>query len=226
MIDRRAVLAAGAGLVLGGCGTVSTVSNSAGSTTSSTTSSSAAPIALDEGVPRDPIVIPLTLYRLLDGGELGTVRTADGISLIGERVNEIWAQANIAFDPLLVRDIEVSSDLLAPIVATGNIDPFIDGLRTSVNAPDPGVFNGFYLSAAFGVNGFAPTGTRTFFVVDEPTVHDERVSSHEIGHLLGLHHDADDPDQLMFSGTNGTTLDGVEQAVSRYIAQGVLSGQR
>ena len=92
--------------------------------------------------------------------------------------------------------------------------------------PPPGIVNGFYVREAAGVNGFAPTGRRIFFVVDEPSVHDERVSSHEVGHIFGLHHDLNNPGRLMFSGTNGTTLRPEEQAVARYIAQGLLDGAR
>ena len=33
---------------------------------------------------------------------------------------------------------------------------------------------------------------------DEPTLLDERVSSHEIGHILGLVHARSDPSRLMF----------------------------
>ncbi len=225
MIARRTVLAAGAGLTLGACGTASRADRDSLLAASATSTTTVDALAADT-TSQEPIVIALTLHRLLDDGELGTMRTSGELDDIGQRINEIWAQANIVFEPLLVRDLVVPTAVLAPIVSNGNIDPLIDAFRSSIEISDPGVFNGFFLSSAFGVNGFAPSGVRAFFVVDEPTVHDERVTSHEIGHLLGLHHNADDPERLMFSGTNGTTLDSVEQVVARYIAQGVLDGQR
>ncbi len=72
----------------------------------------------------------------------------------------------------------------------------------------------------------APLGTRTFFVTDEPSVHDERVSNHEIGHILGLHHTTDDSGRLMFSGTNGMEFSEAEIATARYTAEGIIDGNR
>ena len=84
----------------------------------------------------------------------------------------------------------------------------------------------FYSQSIGGPNGIAPFGTRLFFVMDTPSVRDERVSSHELGHILGLHHVQDDPDRLMFSGTNGMTLTQEEVTVARYFAQGILDRLR
>jgi hypothetical protein len=68
--------------------------------------------------------------------------------------------------------------------------------------------------------------SRVFFVVDEPSVNDRRVSSHKIGHILGLHHELFDQNRLMYSGTNGELLTDIEQAVARYGAQGIVDGVR
>ena len=65
-----------------------------------------------------------------------------------------------------------------------------------------------------------------FFVTDTPSVHHERVTSHEIGHILGLHHTLDDSGRLMFPGTNGMELTVEEITVARYVAQGLLAGVR
>ena len=77
-----------------------------------------------------------------------------------------------------------------------------------------------------GVQTCALPISRTFFVIDEPSVFDRRVSSHEVAHMLGLHHVLDDPGRLLYSGTNGMVLTGDEATVARYFAQGINRGVR
>lgn len=175
---------------------------------------------------RDTVTMSLTLYRLVDtdGAAIGSARSEAEIADIGDNVRTIWSQAGIDFDPLIVRTVEVSSAALLPLVVDGDIDPLFAELEEN-GAPDAGQINGFYVSEAFGVNGFAPTGLRVFFVVDEPSVPDERVTSHEIGHILGLRHATRDPGRLMFSGTDGTTLNQEEQDVARYVAGGIVNAE-
>lgn len=60
---------------------------------------------------------------------------------------------------------------------------------------------------------------------DEPSVPDERVSSHEIGHILGLHDVLDDSSRLMLSGTDGTALTAPEIAIARSATIGIHEGQ-
>lgn len=193
------------------------------------TTSSAADSAADsngELGDRHTLTMSLTLYRLVDtdSAEIGSARSEAEIAAIGDNVRTIWSQADIEFDPLIVRTVEVSAAALLPLVVDGDIDPLFAELEQN-GAPDAGQINGFYVSEAFGVNGFAPTGTRVFFVVDEPSVPDERVTSHEIGHILGLRHATRDPGRLMFSGTDGTTLNQEEQDVARYVAGGILNAE-
>jgi hypothetical protein len=62
-------------------------------------------------------------------------------------------------------------------------------------------------------------------IVDRyPLVVHARVSSHEIGHILGLRHATDDAGRLMFSGTNGMSLTAQEIEVARYGAEGLVGG--
>ena len=182
----------------------------------------------------EPIEIALTLY-LVDvdpatssdaDADISTERTEEELMTIAADMAAIWAQAGVVFEPLTIRRISIPAAVLNPIAASLNADRFFDQAGRTFEVPDPGAINGFYLAEAGGVNGFAPRNSRIFFVVDEPTVDDERVSSHEIGHILGLHHVLHDRTMLMFSGTNGTALSESEQYVARYGAQGILDNQR
>ncbi len=212
------------GLVLAGCG----VDDGRASATAQTTEAT----VVDRPVQR----VPLSLYIVLDesdeaddsdrqnanAGSRSSRRTVDEVTDIAEQVNTIWAQADIVFEPVVVRELVLPRDVLEAIVLSGDTDRFFDQVGRAFDVPDPGAVNGFYVSEAFGVNGFTPFGSRVFFVVDRPTVNDERVSSHELGHIFGLHHEPDDRGRLMYSGTNGTVLTRQEQQVARYGVQGVL----
>jgi hypothetical protein len=182
-----------------------------------------------EQTARDTVATPLSLYVVIDVDEgvpsHSSTRTEDDLREIAERVSEIWSVAGVIFDPVEVHTIEVPGPILRDL-AVGDPESFLAGAGREFEVPAPGMINGFYVAELFGVNGFAPAGTRAFFVVDRPTVHDERVSSHEIGHILGLHHDLDDPGRLMFGGTNGMSLTDTEIAVARYGVNGLLDAVR
>jgi hypothetical protein len=148
------------------------------------------------------------------------------VEAIAADVQAIWQSAGVAFDPIHVETIAVPAEVLEAIVRSGDTSQFFDQVGRTFDVPDPGVINGFYVAGAAGVNGFTPSGSTVFFVVDEPSVHDERVSSHEIGHILGLRHATDDAGRLMFSGTNGMALTLQEIEVARYGAEGLVGGTR
>ncbi len=120
----------------------------------------------------------------------------------------------------------VPSDVIAAVAARDGRAFLIAANQGRFEIPDPGALIGFYVPDAGGANGFAPLGLQTFFVSDVSSVHDERVSSHEIGHILGLHHTLDDQDRLMFPGSNGMILTPDEITVARYVAQGLLDDVR
>lgn len=204
-------------LVLAGCSSAASV-DEARSPLSATT------------VERDEIRVALSLYVVTDRDEpasgLSSARTIAQATTIAGNVNTIWAAADIVFDPVKVHEIQLPSDVLRAIAESLDADPFFDQVGRTFDVPEAGVVNGFLVRLAGGVNGFTPPGSRVFFVVDQPTVHDERVSSHELGHIFGLHHALDDPGRLMFSGTNGMGLAEEEQVVARYGAQGLLDDVR
>ena len=122
------------------------------------------------------------------GSSLSSQRSEDGLTLIGQNMGEVWAQANVIFDPITVATIAAPTDVLEAIALGLDTSRFFDQIGATFDVPDPSAVNGFYVRTAGRVNGFAPIGSRVFFVIDEPSVHDERVSSHEVGHILSLIH--------------------------------------
>ena len=201
-------------VVLAACG------SAAASIAPSTTSIAAPEVTLET------IHLPVSLYVVVGDTGPSSTRTPDEVAEIGARMTVIWSQAGIALDITVVGEIEVPSDVIAAVAARDGRAFLVAANQGRFEIPEPGALIGFYVPDAGGANGFAPLALRTFFVSDESTVHDERVSSHEIGHILGLHHALDDQGRLMFSGTNGMTLAPDEIAVARYIAQGILDGVR
>jgi hypothetical protein len=188
--------------------------------------------ATSEVSPDDsPLAISMSLYILdeIGGGsdsQLSSQRNVGELEEIAELMNSIWAQAGVELRVETIARVDIPGDVLVDLAA-GDTTSFVDAATQGVFlVPGPGVINGFYLRRIGTANGLTPLGTRIFFVADEPTVNDERVSSHEIGHIFGLHHVLDNSSRLMFSGTNGTTLNTEEQTVARYSVTGILDGVR
>lgn len=192
---------------------------------------SASPAVVSESTEAtsEPIVISLSLFIVDEGGgeadsDLSSQRDITAVEQIVQRIQSIWAPAGIEFAVTTIDRVDASADSLSDL-RRGDTSGFLDGLYSGVIAPsEVGAINGFYVRSIGTINGIAPFGSRVFFVTDEPSVHDERVSSHEIGHILGLHHAIDDSDRLMFSGTNGMDLVEAEIQVARYNAEGIADG--
>ncbi|MGI9659393.1 MAG: hypothetical protein ACR2OD_10830 [Gaiellaceae bacterium] len=172
------------------------------------------------------ITIDVSIY-IVDGEspELRSSRTVEEVRAILERVNEIWASTGITFDVAHVARITAPDEPLAAVVA-GGINEFLAALGNEVALEQPSTLNIFYVRAIGGPNGIAPTGTRVALVIDRPSVDDERVTAHELGHHLGLHHVLTDEGRLLFPGTNGRTLTEEEAQVAAYVARGLLNGVR
>ena len=181
--------------------------------------------------PRDnrelaPIVVPIAVYIVDSQDEdLSSRRKPEQLEGIFKLVNEIWVPAAITIEVQQISRITLPDPVLQAITR-GDFQPFFDGAGRDFDVPDPATINAFYARVIGGPNGIVPFEARLFFVADEPTVHHERVTSHEIGHILGLHHTREDSDRLMFSGTNGMALTNDEVTVARYMAQGILKRQR
>ena len=187
-----------------------------------------APETID--VPREVISLSISLFLLVDDKEepdpqISTHRTEQDLLEILEGMNVIWNQAGIRLELQTIESVEVPEDILQGMLA-GNLRPFFRGIGDGIDLPQIATINGFYIRSVGGSNGINPFRSRTFFVIDEPSVFDRRVSSHEVGHILGLNHVLDDPGRLLFSGTNGMTITDDESTVARYFAQGILQEVR
>ena len=186
----------------------------------------AVPLPTTDTTESDLIILPLSLYILDDaGGKMTSGRDEAELRQIIEGANEIWGQANIRLEIQTIQRLTVPDEVMQQVAAR-NFGPFFAAANRDLEIENPSLLNGFYAKEIGGVNGVTPANTRTFFVTDQPTVHDERVTSHEIGHILGLHHVLTDPNRLLFSGTNGMELSPEEIVVARYNAQGILDGLR
>ncbi len=231
LVRSAGVLLVVAPLLISACGSSATADSAEPSAATATVIESELPdAAADITDAPEAIRIPVSLYVLTDADDPSSVlssrRTTDEVQAIAAEVQAIWQPAGVVFDPIHVEEVAVPAEVLEAVARSGDTSPFFDHVGRTFDVPAPGVINGFYVAGAAGVNGFTPAGSTVFFVVDEPSVHDERVSSHEIGHILGLRHATDDAGRLMFSGTNGTSLTAQEIEVVRYGAEGLVGGTR
>ncbi len=156
---------------------------------------------------------------------ISSQRTEEELLEIVARMNEIWAPAGIRLEAKTVSTIKVPKEMLTR-VTWGDVRALLQELGGSVAPPGPSLINGFYFRNLGGPNGISFPSSRVFMVTDEPSVFDRRVSSHELGHILGLPHTSHDPGRLLFSGTNGMNLTDNEITIARMVASELLESSQ
>ena len=135
-------------------------------------------------------------------------------------MNQIWRQADIRLELNTVSTVEVPKTVLNALLA-GDLRPFFYQLGGTINIPGAAAINGYYVRGLGGPNGISVPGARAYFVMDTPSVFDRRVSSHEVGHILGLEHTLSDRSRLLYPGTNGMTLTREEAERARESVEGL-----
>lgn len=177
----------------------------------------------------DFLLLPVRVHLLSspDEAAVATTLTEQDIDRILAKINGIWSQAGVHFWlESLVREEAVAAKGFA------EAEKLRPGTRLLALRPDPTKTdralhlyyikamnsNGIYLGPAMFVKDTAelrsvPGG------IDEPL---PRVSSHEIGHALGLPH-RQDTTNLMASGTTGTSLNSAEVDIARAKAKALTS---
>ena len=172
------------------------------------------------------LVLPLRIHLMQSATQpkLNTTLTETDVQRILAKVNRIWSQAGIRFEAESVRK---TGALVPP--QPENLKTMPEQLKAVVPVDSLGtaainicyvkelVPNGFYCKEAIAVKDTARLD-EVEGGLDEPI---PRVTSHELGHALGLNH-RQDRTNLMASGKNGFLLNEAEIAVARAKAQVML----
>jgi len=158
--------------------------------------------------------------------EMHTTLAEADVRRIFTKVNTVWAQAGIRFEIESIthtRAVAVPADFKAE-GPFSRVKAMIPSDCLSAAALDVCYVkevkpNGFYYGEPIVVKDTAAL-REVEGGIDEPL---PRVTSHEIGHALGLPH-RQDTFNLMASGTTGTSLNDAEIALARSRAQKRLDG--
>jgi hypothetical protein len=172
----------------------------------------------------DYLLVPIRVHLLMakDSPAIQTTLTESDITRILGKMNRVWAQAGLHFylESLVSEEANVQTN------ASGSSERARDRDLLALRPPESRATNAFniYYLKQMSVNGFF---SGAIFVKDTASLRkveggiDEpipRVTSHELGHALSLHH-RQNTTNLMASGTTGTWLNEKEIKKAREAAQ-------
>lgn len=180
-----------------------------------------------QGEDRPILTLPVRVHLMQSDltPAMHTTLTESDVQRIFGKVNKVWAQAGIRFE------IEsIAHTRTVPLPPDFHADAPFASVKAMIpkNALSPTAIdvcyvkevkpNGFYYGEPVVVKDTASL-REVEGGIDEPL---PRVTSHEIGHALGLSH-RQDTFNLMASGTTGTSLNEAEIATARARAEKRLS---
>jgi hypothetical protein len=184
----------------------------------------------------DVLILPLHAHVLSADGrpDIDCKLTDDDLARILGKANKVWRQAGVQFAVTIHRepaaDVEVFDRLKAKsapgVLGALRALGIYHSLAPAATRDLPGVHvyyvhelppNGVYLGANICFVKETAVLRKVEGGIDEPI---PRVTSHEVGHALGLPH-RQDQTNLMASGTTGTTFNEAEVKTARATARGM-----
>jgi len=160
--------------------------------------------------------ISLPLKALVVKGELGGERNEENITKLVENANKVWQKANVSFGLTKIETVEINSDVInTALKGNGNV-------LADVSGYDSNAINIFFIKN-MSHNGISFPEQKIVVMPDKTTNLEYVAAAHELGHILGLGHNAQEK-YLMFAVCNGTAISLTETLDARRNAKTLLVG--